>query len=703
MKFIATSATLLASAATLLATPLAAAETDGTTQPDRDYLPRDIVVTGQRDGYGEDDGSTATKTPTPLIDVPQTVTMITKDQLEDQAITYLNDALRYVPGVTIGTGEGHRDHVLIRGQVTTADFYVDGIRDDAEYYRALYNIERVEVLKGANALIFGRGGGGGIINRVTKTANFDEQKIGLAGSVDTFGAFNLSADLNQPFSDAVAGRLNATYEEFDSHRDFYEGRFFGIAPTITAKLGEATRLTAQYSYEDDDRVTDRGIPSLNDGNSATVDGPLRGYDKTFFGSRTFNRADSQTHIARLRLDHSFSETLSLNVTGQYANYDKYYGNVIPSGSNGTTVSLSGYTSDTARENWIGQANLVWDTDFGGIGNTLLTGIEYGDQSSDAQRHNAVFTGSTTVPLARVINVPGVTEGALSRSSTSSLNTFSAYIQDQLDFGIVQVVAGVRYDEFDLDTTNLVNNFNGRRKDSKWSPRAGLILKPNETLSLYTSYSTSFLPQSGDQFTVLDATTDDLRPEKFENIEAGIKWAIKPDLFATAAVFQLDRSNTRAVDPNDTTLTVLTGKSRVKGVEMGLVGKVMPNWQTSFGYTYLDGEIRSTTTAAPAGRRLHQLPKHQISLWNRYDLTANFGLGAGVIHQSKQFASVSNAVALPSYWRVDAAAYYTVNDRLSIQLNVENLFDEGYYASAHGDNNMQPAKPISARIGVKLAM
>ena len=670
---------------------------DAADQPQRDYLPSDIVVSGTRDeGYRSGDGSSATKTPTPVIDVPQTLDYITEDQLEDQSITQLNEALRYVPGVSLETGEGHRDQVFIRGQASTADFYLDGLRDDAQYYRALYNIERIEILKGANALIFGRGGGGGVINRVTKKAQTDRKALAFDGAVDTFGAFFVTGDVNQPFGDQIAGRLNATYEEFDSHRDFYEGRFFGIAPSLTADLGERTTVTAQYSYEDDSRVTDRGIPSLNGG-------PLRGYDKTFFGSRDYNRATNQVHIARLRVEHELTDTLSFNAVGQYANYDKYYGNVVPSSTDGTTVRLGGYSSSTDRENFIGQANLVWDVDVGGIGNTLLLGVEAADQSTQSDRYGVVFDGASTVDLQRVLDVPDVMRGSRTRASTSDLNTWSAYIEDQVDLGLVQLVAGLRYDRFDLTATDLVAGDTNSRVDEKVSPRLGAIVKPQENLSIYASYSTSFLPQSGDQFTTLSDANVVLRPEKFTNYEIGAKYAIRPDLFATVSVFRLDRSNTTAPSPDGDGLVVQTGSSRVEGVEASLTGKILPNWQANLGYTYLDGEIRSQTQSADAGQRLQQVPKHQIALWNRVDFTDRIGVGLGLVHQSDQFASISNAVLLPSYTRIDAAAFYTINDRASVQLNVENLFDVDYYPSAHGDNNIQPAKPFSARVGVRFEM
>lgn len=686
---------LLATGTALAATP-ASAEDDAQTQ--RDYLPSDIIVTGERgEGYHDNDGSSATKTPTPIIDVPQAVAFLTEDQLEDQAITQLNEALRYVPGVSLETGEGHRDQVFIRGQSTTADFYLDGLRDDAEYYRSLYNIERVEVLKGPNALIFGRGGGGGVINRVSKRADLAERSISFDAGVDSFGAFNLTADANQPLSETVALRVATTYEEFDNDRDFYEGRFFGIAPSLTLSLGDRTKVIAQYNYDNDRRLTDRGVPSLDGG-------PLTGYDKTLFGSRDYNRSASIVHIARMRLEHDFSDTLSFNATGQFADYDKFYANVVPSGiTDEGMVRLGGYSSYTDRQNLIGQANLVWGVDMGGVGNTLLVGIEGGDQSTDASRYGVNFAGDSVVELQRVLDVPAVSDGALSRASTSDLNTFSAYIQDQVDFGIVQIVGGLRYDRFDLTATNLFDPANPAtqsRVDEKISPRVGIILKPQDSLSIYASYSTTFLPQSGDQFTTLSAGSAVLDPEKFTNYEIGVKYAVLPKLFATAALFRLDRTNTTAPSPANDGTIVQTGESRVDGIELSLVGELTDFWSANLGYTYLDGEIRSETSSAPAGRRLHQLPEHQFSLWNRFDISEQFGLGIGAIYQDEQYASISNNVVLPDYLRVDAAAYYTINDRASVQLNIENLFDANYYPSAHGDNNIQPGKPFSAKIGVR---
>ena len=658
-----------------------------------------IIVYGVPDGYDIEKTRTATKTETPLIDVPQTVTVLSREQLDDQGVESLNDALRYVPGVVLGQGEGHRDQITLRGQSTTADFFLDGLRDDAQYYRPLYNTDRVEVLKGANALIFGRGGGGGVINRVSKAPEFNKGRTDFAGGVDSFGAWSLAADLDRPLGDALAVRLNATYEDFANHRDFYAGHFVGIAPTLGWKLGEATRLVLGYEYADDQRLTDRGVPSF-------AGTPLKGYDEVFFGSLAANHSEVQAHIARARLDHDFSDALTANLAAQYAHYDKYYGNVYPrAAATATTVEMEAYNSDTIRENWMVQGNLVWKGETGGIGHQLLLGFEASDQLTDAKRSEGTFgaaaTSRITVPLAQRLTLPTVTFGASSRSSLSKVRALSAYVQDQIDLGdLIKVVLGLRYDDFRITSTNRVNNFRATRSDGKWSPRAGLIFKPQENISLYASYAKSFLPQSGDQFTVLDATTATLAPEEFRNLEAGVKWDLSERLAFTAALFQIDRSNTRANDPV-TGVVVQTGKSRTKGFEAAMVGQLAKGLQVTLGYALQDGEIRSTTSAAPAGRTLAQVPRHQFSAWGRYDFTDRLGLAVGAVRQSQQFATISNAVRMPGFTRIDAALFYKLSDAAHLQLNVENLTDADYFPNAHTDNNISTGAPLNARLGVKL--
>ncbi len=657
-----------------------------------------IIVYGRPDGYDIEKTRTATKTETALIDVPQSVAVLSREQLDDQGLEQLADALRYVPGVVLGQGEGHRDQVSLRGQNTTADFFLDGLRDDAQYYRALYNIDRVEVLKGANALIFGRGGGGGVINRVSKAPEFSRNRSDFSAGIDTLGAWSLAADVDRVLSDSAAVRLNATWEDFASHRDFYSGHFLGLNPTVGLKLGEATRLTASYEYAENRRTTDRGVPSLGGL-------PIKGYDNSFFGVAALNQSETTAHIARLRLDHEFGDSLKADLTAQYASYDKYYGNVYPRSATATTVELEGYNSATRRTNWVVQGNLVWKGETLGLTHQLLAGFEAGEQDTDSLRSEAFFgtAARVTVPLAAVLTVPAASFGPVSRSSRSDVRTLSAYLQDQIDLGDhIKLVAGLRYDSFRIASTNRINKFGASREDGKWSPRLGLIVKPQENLSFYASFAKSFLPQSGDQFTVLDATTATLAPEEFRNLELGAKWDLTERLALTAALYQLDRKNTRATDPV-TGNAVLSGSSRAKGFEAALVGQLAHNLQVTLGYALQDGEIRTTTTAAPAGRPLAQLPRHQASAFARYNVTDKLGFALGVLHQSSQFATISNAVRLPAFTRVDAAVFYDLSDRVALQVNVENLTDADYFPSAHTDNNITTGKPLNAKLTLRVKL
>lgn len=688
----------LAHASEAAETPEApAASSDATdATADGQYLPADILVIGERaEGYDSRDGSTGMRTDTPLIDVPQAIHVLTEEQIDDQGIRALGDALRYVPGVSLETGEGHRDEIFIRGQETTADFYIDGLRDDAQYYRPLYNVARIEVLKGANALIFGRGGGGGVVNRVVKAPDLATQFAGIEGSLDSFGAFSLAADINQAIGAAAGLRLNATYEEFANHRDVFDGRFIGVSPSVAVELGPDTFVSASYTYDDDERVTDRGIPALGGA-------PISGYDETFFGDAEFNFSEFRAHIARARIDHEFSGTLRANATLQFADYDKQYSNIVPAGATAATVDLTGYRDFTERQNLIGQANLVAEFDTGGISHTLLSGVE-GSLSDTANGRDQVRFGTATrvtVPLGETIAVPAFTL-AEQRRRSSDLRTVSAYVQDQISLGEhIELIAGARYEIFDLETIDTVTGFAASRTDRQWSPRFGVIVKPQDTVSLYASYTESFLPAAGDQFVALSQQDAALEPERFENIEFGAKWAIRPDLFATAALFRLTRTNTPATDPTDPARTVLTGESRVEGFEISLAGQVAEGLQANLGYTWLDGEITSDSDFADTGTRLQQLPEHQIAAWARYDFTPALGIGGGVIHQSDQFASFSGEVTLPAYTRVDAAVFWDISEAVSLQLNVENLLDVDYYPSAHGDNNIAPGAPLNASVTLR---
>ena len=660
---------------------------------------RTIIVTGANDGYVASNSVTATKTDTPLLDIPQTINVVTREQLDDQALRSLAEVLRYVPGTTVGQGEGNRDQITLRGQNTTADFFIDGVRDDVQYYRGLYNIDRVEILKGPYALIFGRGGGGGIINRVQKSPIAKEVFYAGQASINSFGAYDFSADLNAPLGDTTAARLNVVYENLESHRDFVDGERYAWNPYLAVALSPDWKLGLSYEYVHDERVTDRGIPSI-----ATTAGqpnrPIRGFRDQFFGIPGVNRTRLEAQIAKVRLDGKLADNLSFTGTMLYGDYDKIYVNVFANGEakNGE-VALSSYSDPTARKNFIAQCNLIWDVATGAFDHKILVGLEYGDQQSSNSRINGTLSNSKFNLATRAF--PTVTFNVPNRNTVSDVEFFSAYVQDQISIGDhIDVVAGLRYDKFDIQGLDLFPAIDRpfARKDDKVSPRFGLIFKPQENVSIYSSYSQSFLPRSGDQFLTLSTTQQNLAPEKFTNYEIGAKWDIRPNLNVTLALFQLDRRNATTPDPINPLISINIGKTRTKGVELSVAGRITPEWQVHGGYSYQDAALAGNDFV-----RLGQVPKHQASLWNRYDFNDGFAAGVGVIHQSSQFAAIRTSpttTRLPSFTRVDAALFYDASDTVQLQVNVENLFDTAYFSDAHNNNNISTGAPINGRFTVR---
>jgi catecholate siderophore receptor len=652
-----------------------------------------IVVTGQRPEYGAKSTSTATKTNTDILNIPQALTVISEKQIEDQGIRSVAELLTFVPGATPGTGESNRDQFTLRGNNTTADFFVDGVRDDVQYFRDFYNVDRVEILKGPNAMIFGRGGGGGIVNRVTKRASFGDYRETLA-STDSFGGIRLTGDFDQGLGQGIGVRVNALYENGDSFRRHVDLKRYGVNPTAAFQVSANTRIDLSYEYFHDRRTTDRGVP-------ASGGKPLTGFDKTFFGDPDDSYAKANVNVGTFTLEHELADGLTFRNRTLFGDYDKFYQNVFPSALNPATgvVTLGAYNSRNDRRNLFSQSDLVWENDLAGIDQTLLFGFELGRQRSRNHRMSGTFLDGNTVPLSD----PTADKQVTFASSASDANnrtraTIAAfYVQDQIrPTDWLEIVAGVRFDSFKLDVNNLAGgSADFSRRDNLWSPRLGLILKPRDNLSVYAGYSRSYLPQSGDQFGSLNGTTADLEPERFDNYEIGAKWEPIDGLLATAAVYRLDRTNTRATDPL-TNQTVLTGAQRSKGVELGLERSISDRWQVSAGYAWQKAEITETTTAAPAGRNVPLVPRHSFSLWNRYDVNKSLGLGLGVIARSKSFASISNNVKLPSYARVDAAAYYKVMRGIEAQINVENIFGADYFPTAHNDNNIGPGAPRTVK-------
>ena len=639
----------------------------------------------------------ALKTPVPVLNVPQTVTIVTDDDIRSQGFREIGDIVRFTPGVNTSQGEGHRDAVVFRGVRSTADFYLDGVRDDVQYYRSLYNVEQVEILRGPNALLFGRGGTGGIINRVTKKAVLGEMFGGYDLGVDSFGALDFAADYNVQTGDNTALRFNIHSDALENHRDFYEGDRFGMNPTVTIALSDKTTVDLSYEYADHERFIDRGIPTINNA-------PDESLSNIVFGDEDINVTTLEANIMRANVSHNFSETRKGNLAIQSSSFEKMYQNLYASGYDGTLVTMDGYLDPTERDNFIISGNIVSEVITGSITHTILFGAElintenknlrYDTNWSTTDDDNEVFNISR--PMDFTVNSAGVATAvnftnSLKSKTESDISVTSLFIQDQMDLSDnVKLLLGGRLDSFDITVDDIKNGTSESRTDDRFSPRAGVIYKPQDSVSLYVSYSESFLPRSGEQFKSLSATSARLDPDVFESTELGVKVAITDTLSFAAAIF--DSEQTRATYDNVTGENSEIRGLQVDGIELELRGEVSDKLELAVGYSSLDG----TTSSGGVAR---EVPDHTFSLFAKYQVDENFGWAFGVTQQGESHIKDNSPLILPEYTRFDFAAYWNVAEDLVLRLNVENLTDELYFPHSHSTHQASVGEPLNARVSL----
>ena len=659
------------------------------------------IVASDGVGYQAEAINSATKTLTALRDTPQSISVLSSERLRDQSMTSVSDVLNYVPGVTSHQGENNRDQAVIRGVSSSADFFLNGVRDDVQYYRDLYNVERVEVLKGPNAMIFGRGGGGGVINRVSK----DPQSSPLRELTIQGGSFSdrrFTGDINQPFGRRAAIRVNGLYEGAESFREFVNRRRYGINPAVSISPSSATHITLAYEHFYDSRTADRGIPSFM-GRPADV--PI----ETYFGNPNDAYARARVNLFSGTLEHQHGR-LNIRNRTMVGDYDRAYQNYVPGGVNSsqTLVALTAYNNSTRRRNLFNQTDFTFYVVTGRLKHMLLAGTELGHQLTDNFRQTGFFNNvSTTVQAAfgnPVIKTP-VTFRQSATDADNHLKTKLAatYVQDQIEISRqLQFVAGVRFDYFDLQFHNNRNGDNLRRLDRLVSPRFGVVYKAATALSLYATQSLSYLPSSGDQFSSLTVVTQQVKPEQFRNYEVGAKWDARRNLTLSLALYRQDRTNTRATDPNDPARILQTGKQRTRGFEAEVSGAVTRAFSLAGGYAYQDARIISATTAAPAGALVPLVPRHTFTLWSKYQLMARLGFGVGVARRSDVFPAIDNKVTLPGYTKLDGAVYFGLSEKWKLQAHFDNLLNGRYYLNADGNNNISPGAPRSVKVSLVAA-
>ena len=648
------------------------------------------------------------KPPVPILDVPQSVSVITDEEIKNQGFREIADIIRYSPGVNTSQGEGHRDAVVFRGVRSTADFYQDGVRDDVQYYRSLYNVEQLEILRGPNALLFGRGGTGGLINRVSKKAEIGEAFGTFDFGADSFGAADLALDANFATSDTTAVRLNLHTDSLANHRDFYEGERYGINPTVKIVAGDTT-VDLSYEFADHERFIDRGIPTANNT-------PVESLKDVVFGVKGLNLQTLEASILRANVAHDYSDSGKFNMSFTSSDFKKMYKNLYAAGYTAAdnTVKLDGYLDPTERQNMILNANVVNEFSNGSTSGTVLVGLEFVDTDNKNYRYNTFFnnragkdagepTDQQIFNITRPLDISKTSTGLdstvdyttdLKSSSESDITVTSFYLQGDIDFSDNwKMIIGGRLDNFDITVTDVKKAQDESRKDDMFSPRFGVIYKPVDNMSLYVSYSESFLPRSGEQYKKLDASGAALDPDVFKNTEIGYKYDINDALTFTAAIF--DSESTRAEKDNVSGETNEIRGLEVEGVEIELSGDIDDQNNLTFGYTSLDG-VTSKGTKQP-----RELPDQMLSLWYSYQANETFGFGLGVTHQGESFikdtSNGSTGPALPDYTRVDFALFINASDNDVIRINIENLTDELYFPHSHSTHQASVGESLNARV------
>lgn len=678
------------------------------------------------DGFRTIEIPSATRTETPLRDIPQFINIVPQNVIESQGATSLQSALRNVPGITYTAPEGGSlaaQVVWLRGFPAGGDIFLDGIRDIGEYNRDLFAIQAVEVLKGPSALIFGRGSPGGVINQVSRFADFvPRAEIGL--SLGTFGEKRLTGDLNIQTSDSSALRIVALGEKSDTSIDSIQNDQIGVAPSFRFGIGRDTSVMLGAYYLKTESKTSYGQPNL---------GATFGYQtppvslETYYGLSNYDYTDWETYMATVIIDHRFNESLSLRNATRWANYQRQMEATIPALQNktasGQPVTAAtpldqlrvNLTHTKARDNdddvIINQTDLVWRPVTGGIRHTVLTSLELSWE--DLHRQNYTFTGTTVVNtsyLSPDIWAPLNYTKTIGTSSPVETSNVGIVLQDQIQFSPEwQALVGIRWDRYDAEAKTLNPNgtiaTNGgpfSRTDDMWSGRLGAIWQPAAWQSYYVAWGNSYNPSGeigvyGGTSTNLNAANQLLDPEENATYELGGQWDLNDQVQIRAALFRNAKEKARMTDPLLGTIT-LDGERRVDGLELSVAGRLAPNWDLYANAAYMTGEIVKSGNPLTEGKVPLGVPRLSGNVWTVYRFLQNWEVGGGFFASSYFWMDDQNRAKNPGYARWDATIAY-LQPAYDIRLNVFNIGDTKYYLGGYQNNptRVLPGIPLSAMV------
>ena len=706
------------------------------------------------EGFRTESTPSVTRTETPLRDIPQYVNIVPQELIRSQGAKSLQDALRNVPGITYAAAEGGTQAsqlFYLRGFPSGGDLFIDGVRDIGEYNRDLFNIESVEVLKGPSALMFGRGSTGGLINQTSKMPSLGSLKeVGM--SLGTNGEKRATADLNLQMGEHSAFRLNVLGEDSETYRDTVDNKQIGVAPSLKFGIGTPTEVTASYMYLKTEGQTDYGQPTLWLASPpAAAPGVFWGLppvdlDK-YYGFANYDFTEWETNVATLRVDHRFSEALSVRNTTRWANYQREMEATIATlnakDANGNAVTpatphsllLANRIHNKARDNddtvLINQTDLTWKLETGAVKHTVLTGLELAKEKLDRVSYNfdadpltaGVQAPTDTTPL---LNPDPFTLLSYSKTpnqnNVSEAETIAVYVQDQLEFSPEwKALFGLRFERYDTSVKQ-INIADGAitkgmdgipidfdRVDEMVSGRAGVIWQPTGAQSYYVSAGNSYNPSG--ELGVYGATGTNLSnganstvdPEENRSYEIGAQWDFTSNVQVRAALFRNEKINARMADPTNTAVIVLEGKRRVDGIELQASGRITPSWDIYGAMALMDGKIVEAADPVPPnsateGKTPLGVPDWSGTVWTVYRLGGGWEVGGGAFASSSWWLDDQNRGEAPSYVRWDATVAY-VQKKYDVRLNLFNLTDEKYYLGGYNNspNRVIPGLPLSGMV------
>lgn len=653
--------------------------------------------------------SASSKYVAPLLDTPQTITVVSPKVIQEQQALSLRQVLSNVSGITFNAGEGgggSGDSINIRGFSANSNIQIDGLRDSAQTSRTdTFNVEQVEVIKGPNSVFGGAGTTGGSINIISKQPQ-DQAFTRLGGSIGTDNYYRLTLDTNQPLEgvgDNSAVRLNLMGHQNDvAGREEIDRERWGIAPSLRLGFNESTSLTLSAFHQVDDNLPDYGVPAL-DGKR------LSGVDRdAYFGWKNLDKEKLEQSAFTANFEHDFNDNLRLQNLTRYSRTDR---DTIVSASHVNTGGVSAgryrpagpqaYGRDAITEMWINQTNLISNFQLAGMRHDLVTGVEISRETLDLKTYNHGL-GTSLYPGNGydLGNPPGHWSGPVNKTTSGYTETKltdkalylfdSIALHEQWDLNL-----GLRYDKIE----GRANGYTGTHvqtsslssTDEKLSARTGLVYKPTENGRFYVAWGNSFNPSAENLASNgggLSAATENLAPEKNETWELGTKWELLDKrVELDAALFRVEKTNARETMSDGS--TQLAGKQRVQGFELGVTGRVTELWDVFANYTFLDSETLDAANT-PAGndrkgQALGNTPPHSFNLWTTYELPAGWSVGYGARYASKRNVTSSTTAKLDAFWVHNAMVGYQVNDDLELQLNVNNLFNKDYVERVRQQN------------------